>query len=314
MGEEGAPADAAPAGEGVAATGGPTPSDPDAGLRLVAAGIEVEIAPNRGAKITSLLDTRAGREWLEPPAGPLIGDSGALVGFEQAEMCGWDEMLPTIEACLDPSSGIELPDHGEVWDVPWEVLEADGSSIRLAVTGRYLDYRLERTAVVAPDRLRLEYVLEATAGPLRALWAAHPMFSCRPGTRVELDPAIDTVLDITDPDRPVEREWSARGMGPVGDLPAGRAGKFEVPAAVHPGWVRLADVEGTALTMSWDPGLVPYLGIWLDHLGHARGPVAALEPSTGFYDALPRAVTAGSPVELRRGTPWRWAIDVNLTR
>jgi len=44
--------------------------------------------------------------------------------FVDQDMSGWDEMFPTINACTYPApspyAGITLPDHGEVWVLPWE--------------------------------------------------------------------------------------------------------------------------------------------------------------------------------------------------
>ncbi len=36
---------------------------------------------------------------------------------------GFDECLPTISACLYPEppfAGVMMPDHGEVWALPWK--------------------------------------------------------------------------------------------------------------------------------------------------------------------------------------------------
>ena len=57
--------------------------------------LRVVIVPDLGAKIVSLYDKTHQREWLVPPIRPVrqtaYGDD-----FVSQDMCGWDEMMPTI--------------------------------------------------------------------------------------------------------------------------------------------------------------------------------------------------------------------------
>ena len=82
--------------------------------------------PGMGAKIVSLYDKRHGREWLVPPTERLFGPVPYGVQFDAQDMSGWDEMFPTIDACAYPLpgayAGAALPDHGEVWPLPWAVM------------------------------------------------------------------------------------------------------------------------------------------------------------------------------------------------
>ncbi len=106
-------------------------------------------------------------------------------------MSGWDEMFPTISACAYPGPGrtwVTLPDHGEVWALPWRLVEAESGRLTLAVEGQALPYRLTRTlAFTAPDTLALHYQLvNLGAMPLPYIWAAHPQFACGAGGRNHL--------------------------------------------------------------------------------------------------------------------------------
>ena len=83
-----------------------------------ASSLRAVIVPELGAKIVSLFDRRRQHEWLVPPMRTLkqtaYGDD-----FVSQDMSGWDEMMPTIVAC--DYQGARLPDHGEVWSIPWQV-------------------------------------------------------------------------------------------------------------------------------------------------------------------------------------------------
>lgn len=105
-------------------------------LRLASSELEVIVLPHRGAKIASLIDS-AGRQWLAQPEAGALPQVGYGTSFTDAEMCGWDEMAPTIVSAA-------LPDHGEIWAVPWHPLEVTDLAVELSVSGRALPYILRR--------------------------------------------------------------------------------------------------------------------------------------------------------------------------
>lgn len=279
-------------------------------VELTAARVRVRIVPERGAKVLALTWRPEGgpeREWLlQGEPAPHIGYGGT---FTDAEMCGWDEMLPTIDACT-LADGTALPDHGELWAIPWTVVDEGPDRCTTAVEGRALPYRLERTvAVVGDDAVRLSYALTATGSvPTALLWAAHPQFTAAPGARVELPTEVTEVLDVKAGEPPPVLAWPAAGLDALAAVPPGDGRKWYVPPDVRVGEARLVDPDGTWLRLTWDAEAVPYLGVWADDGAFAASPVVALEPSTGFYDDLSRA---DAPV-LAPGETRRWALTVRL--
>src|SRR5512137_2831249 len=92
--------------------------------RLEDDALRIIVVPEAGGKIVSLLDRRTGYEWLIQPAhaNPFrLLPPGSVYNDEQVG--GWDEMLPTILAGPDPEpgpyEGAALPDHGELWTMVW---------------------------------------------------------------------------------------------------------------------------------------------------------------------------------------------------
>jgi galactose mutarotase-like enzyme len=270
-------------------------------LRLASSELSVVVLPGHGAKIASVLQLSAGREWLAQPAGDLPAPRYGA-SFVDAEMCGWDELLPTIDACVSPETGAALPDHGEVWALPWRIEDEGPDRLTTSVEGIALPYRLRRTLVAAGPSLRIAYELSA-ASRLSLLWAAHPQFAARPGTTVHL--AAGEVIE-TYPGPVATVPWSPAA---VTDLPRGTSRKLYVTPEVRAGSAELRDPDGTSLRLAWD---VPYVGIWLDHAQFAREPVVAIEPTTGFYDALDRASAAGRVSVVEPGRPLEWTLELTV--
>jgi galactose mutarotase-like enzyme len=285
----------------------------------------IVIVPALGAKIASLVDKQTGQEWLAPPTHP-VHERGYGDTFTDHDLSGWDEMFPTINACPAPHAPhIHLPDHGEVWALPWDVLEQDAQSITLRVTGRALAYTLTRRASLERGRLRLDYQLDNLSGaPLPYLWAAHPLFTADAGCTVELPAQVTQVINTADhpqvgaPDIlltwPVARlpDGSHKALNAVGDAGLKDYRKVYVPPeqTIASGCVRQS---GRQLCLTWQADRVPYLGIWIDEGTYTRKSTVALEPATGYYDSLTLAHHNGRVTVAPVGEIVRWWVEVSFS-
>jgi hypothetical protein len=285
---------------------------------LLGEDISVTVEPDRGGRIASLVHLPTGREWLSQPAVPRVSSTYGS-SFTEGEMAGWDEMIPTINACTYPgpgaAAGVSLPDHGEAWAVPWRVESSDGNGdLTLSVEGRALPYRLVRLLRIAgPAALTIEYRLDVLGDePLAVLWACHPQLDCSPGTRLGLPAGVTEMLDVTDgaPGTPVA--YPGHGPLQVGLLPCGTGRKLVAPPEARVAEVDLRDPEGTWLRMRWDTTSIPYFGIWLDNRSLSRVPVAVIEPTDGYFDSLELAASTGHAAITEPGSPRRWALTVEL--
>src|SRR5260370_29387637 len=92
------------------------------GVKLRGGAWEMEVQPEHGGRIISL--RLAGEELLDQG---IAVDDPSQAGFVAAGARGWDEMVPCVDASLYPRpgsfAGVELPDHGEAWRLPWTVLD-----------------------------------------------------------------------------------------------------------------------------------------------------------------------------------------------
>jgi galactose mutarotase-like enzyme len=287
--------------------------------------------PGMGAKIVSLFDKRANREWLLPPIHRSFEPVAYGAPFIEQDMSGWDEMFPTINACQYPVDGrykdAALPDHGEVWALPWQVNSITNDSITLSTAGRALPYRLARTTqVLSERRLRLALeVVNISPEPLVALWAAHPQFTVNRQTQIKLPEAVEYVVNVYSPP-----EWGI--LSQTHPWPKAQTKNGQLLSLDHIGapnlricrksyilpdkpvsWAALQQGEaGDWIRLSWDSDRVPYLGVWVDEGAYNPASTAALEPATGYYDSLDVAWQNNRVMHLPPNEPVRWHIDIEI--
>ncbi len=194
--------------------------------------------PERGGRIISLrLD---GEELLDQGIGV---DQPTAKSFVEGGAWGWDEMVPNLE----PTG--ELPDHGEAWRLPWDVLDEGLMRCR----GRLLPWELLRR-IELDDAVRVAYRYRNTGTePQLAYWCAHPLFRYEPGMEI--------------------------GAEVPGTLREGASTKIFLPAGsvdhIVLGWR-----SGKRIEVRWDATLTPNVAIWMCNgdLGGYRQ--IAVEPAT----------------------------------
>lgn len=286
--------------------------------------MRVVILPQLGGKIVSMYDKTHQHEWLVPPMRPLkqtsYGDD-----FVSQDMSGWDEMMPTINRCRWMDA--ELPDHGEVWSIPWDV-ETAVDGLVLSVQGRALPYRFTRSAALtAANCLELRYtLLNSGQTALAYLWAAHPQFAADECTRILLPPEVRSVVNVVDND-PL---WGAAGQvvaWPQASTPDGQVGNLDRVGRVEQhtcrkvylrpdqpaAWAALVQEDRHCeLRMEWDPAEVPYLGIWVDEGMYNARAAAALEPCSGYYDSLESAAANQRVTVLPPGGQCTWTLRIHF--
>jgi hypothetical protein len=164
------------------------------GLRNEA--VELALVPQLGAKVISLRNFVTGYEWMwGPPTGMKLFRNQVGDDFATSTMAGWDECIPTIAPC--DWKGRKLPDHGEVWSVPWEFdLEAFDcavlkTSVKLAVSPFYS----ERSIGLCGNELRLDSQLENLSNdPEEFLWAMHPLLPINDHSQLPLTEETSSAL------------------------------------------------------------------------------------------------------------------------
>jgi galactose mutarotase-like enzyme len=292
--------------------------------------IRVVIVPERGAKIASIFDKRANREWLNQPTQFPVPTVPYGAGYIDYDMNSWDEMFPGIVTDTYPAAGAfkgnVIPDHGEVWAMAWTP-RTEGDALTLTVEGRVMPYTLSRKATLQGDStLRLDYsVTNNSNESIYFLWASHPLFTADEQTEMVLPPEVTqlytshpvppwgehgTLHGFPHPQTSDGKKWDLRRVGSV-DLKDCR--KFNTPPDVAVGWAGLRQLDnGAWLRMDWDAAKLPYLGIWIDEGTYAPFCTIAFEPSDGFYDLLTRAYENQKVASLPAGQTRTWMVTVTV--
>ncbi len=289
------------------------------------------VIPELGGKIISLVDKRAGYEWLVQPRRPLKPPTYGA-SFVEGDMSGWDEMFPTINPCSYPIPGAYagrwLPDHGEVWSLPWSVQSADQGCLKLSVDGRALPYRLNRSAaLIEPNALKLKYeVVNTGREPFYYLWAAHPQLNADEHSQILLPEEVSEVVNVLPlpawGEPGLRYRWpetrsldgKLRQLDRIGPVDRRDCRKFYLPPEKPVRWAALNHQRsGCSLKLEWSPLELPYLGIWVDEGAYNSAPAAALEPSNGYYDSLVVAVRQERAMRIAPGASQGWSLTIRLT-
>lgn len=300
-------------------------------LVLETSGLRLVTVPGMGAKIVSLFDKQANREWLLPPIDRAFKPAAYGTSFVDQDMSGWDEIFPTTGACLYPVEGhykdAPLPDHGEVWSISWQVDDIKSNRIQLSTVGRVLPYRLTRTLEGVDDqRIRFTYeVVNTGSEPLTALWSAHPQFVVDTETRIHLPEEVARVVNVhaTEEWPELDRlypwpeaqsedgQWHSLDMIAPADMHTCRKVFIQPDQPIS--WAALQQgQDGAWVRLSWDSDCISYFGLWVDEGTYNPASTAALEPTTGYYDRLDRAWKNGRAMHLPPDTPVLWSLDVAL--
>jgi len=271
-------------------------------LRLV-------IIPEFGGKIASIVD-KAGHEWLwHNPYLPWQKPSYGASYTGKFDLGGWDECFPAIAPRpypLPPWKGVPIPDHGEVWALPWEwdiTSEETKIEVKLGVTGVRFPYRLEKTIILPPSEpaLYLHYrAINRSVCPFPFVWSTHPILRLKPGMRLLLPEGVPVRRYGDSPAHiPAEFTWPGDNQLDLSYVPEPEA-RWSAKLFAGPvteGWVALYDpVSGGKWRFTFDPNQIPFVGLWLNYAGWAGADVPpyynlGLEPSLGAPDDLESALS-----------------------
>jgi hypothetical protein len=301
-----------------------------AALTLESEALAVQFLPAIGAKMSSLFVKSRGFELLVQRPGetyltqPYDGD------YVAGECSGFDEMFPTIDACHYPAhpwKGTPIPDHGEVWSLPWHADAQDGR-LHFAVHGVRFPYRLEKWASFADaSTLRLEYRLtNLSPFDFDFMWAAHAMFNLEEDVELVLPPGARQVVsrlsysgelgrygDIFDWPCFTSPSGAARDLRRIRPAAAGDAEKYFVKGGLTDGWCALRYHRSDfVLTLTFPADRVPHLGILPNEGGWQGLYNIFLEPCTASFDDLNVARLRGECSTVKARATCEWWLDIRI--
>ena len=296
-------------------------------ISLQSESIRVKVIPELGAQITSLMDSE-GHEYLVPGFWPRPEKLSLTSSFNDGGLGGIDDCLPAVAAGIypkGPCSGWSIPDHGELWQRPWHVIESSPEELIVSIEGVCLPYTLVRRMIIKGESLEIEYqLINHGMFDLPIVWASHPLLA--PTSNMTIDFANKGYLKveacnmgfaqdshITYPIVNIQgqevdlRSWSS--------LPNGFF--LKAFSHLHAGSpVRINHVEwGTILEIVTTANHPIQLGIWFNRGGFpVDRPVEhfSIEPTFGSADALSRAMVDNSCLTLRAMSDERWHLSYRV--
>jgi len=302
---------------------------------VIAAGdCHVTLLPAMGGKIASLVV--GGHELLQAPLNP-YGPRTRTMAFSEGDASGWDECLPSVAECsVATQAGIvAIPDHGDLWRIPWKTLAANADSATLRVTCFSLPLQLTRSLIVSetPSGWQLQLLYSLTnlgAYPVPWSWAAHPLFAVSDGDRIVLPDSVQTLrLEGSGGNRLGKNGDTI--LWPVAELADSKLEDLRTAHAadsaiadklfagpMREGWCALERTgTGLRLKVRFEPDLTPYLGLWICYGGWPEGSEAkqvcvAMEPATAPVDSL--AQTGSWSRTLEPGDTFTWPMEMDIER
>lgn len=294
--------------------------------------LQVVVVPGLGAKLCSL--RWHGQELLAHNPRKPLKPARYAAPFAEFDASGFDECLPSIGSCLYPEypwQNVEVPDHGEVWSIPW-AWEMQPEALHLWCRGVRFSYDFHKwLSVLAPGSLRLSYALVNHAPlPLKFIWSSHPLFALRPGMRIYLPAGVRVRVDWSKDDRLGsslhEHSWphTTDRFGHEVDLSlilppdAGLVDKlYTTRLGLGAGWCALHDPEtGHYVAFLFSTEMISYVGLsinlggWpVDEAGYYN---LGLEPCNGYPDRLDLAIERGNHALAQPGQSLTWSMDLRV--
>ncbi len=299
-------------------------------ITLATQSVQAQFLPSIGGKLCALTSLDHNFDVLVHRPGDAYRMQQYDGVYVDGECSGFDDMFPTIDVCHcenAPWQGTRLPDHGEVWSLPWQH-SIDGERLRMSVHGVRLPYRLDKTAHFADARtLRIDYTLtNLSPFPFDFLWAAHPMLMLDEDSRLLLPDEtrhIATVFssngelggygDTFDWPMAATPSGQARDLSRMAPRGTGRAAKYYVKGALPEGWCALTyPSRKLMLEMSFPVDKVPYLGVLPNASGWAGLYNIFLEPATASFDRPDAARLRGECSRLPGNAVYTWHLAFSL--
>jgi hypothetical protein len=290
--------------------------------------LKVSILPSYGGKIASVRSVRTGEEFLLPPL-QRYSTVSANAAFSESDGGGFDDCLPSVASCPRTSESPTIPDHGDLWRVPWNLESQDGAVIlRADASSRPL--RLTKRVSLNGASLMIDYSLEnLSSSPVRWLWSAHPLLRVGAGDRIVLPDEIkEAYVEYSAANRlqqqssvswptAISKSGSPIDLNVLGIQDGVTAHKLFVSMGKQ-GWAGLyRHTARQGLVVRFDPLVLPFMGIWICYgawpeEGLAKQYTVALEPTTSNTDSLSAAVQNGTHASLEAQQSLSWSLQFDL--
>ena len=269
----------------------------DTGLHLYSRFLHVNLDPTRGANIHQIESNAGGRDsWLF--CDPSRASSSSPDRYDDVWIGGFEELFPNDAA--GEFDGRNLPDHGELWNAAFDVVERSDSMAWLRRECKAVPAVVDKRIEADPEapRFTVHYRIQNTGD--ERLWF---LFKLHPAVRIEPG---DEILLPGGAVAPVDAGFSRMLAGP-GTWPRGpRLGGGTIDLSVVPergelkefvyvsdmpdGWCGLRRSRtGQSIIFKYPRDVLPYCWIFMTYGGWRDYYTVVLEPCTNIPKDLGEA-------------------------
>lgn len=287
--------------------------------------LSVEVLPAEGGRISSLKSLHSGMEFLtQSRRGGRYPKAGFDTRFQDGPCAGIEECLPTVGPSGPETEGGVAPDHGDFWQLPWQLLAASDTYASMSAAGFSRTLRFSKRLALEHNTLRVAYSVEnAGLSAQSFLYACHPLFAVSAGDRILLPSVIRELrLDYSKGDRLGTSgsiiPWPTTKSGVRLDVTlgseAGTAEMFYTPRLQEGLCGIYREASAQVLEVSFDIKRLPFLGLWLcyggwpNDGGEPQQYAVALEPTTSPCNTLANAQRTNTAISLKAGETYGWEI------
>lgn len=277
-----------------------------------------------GAKIQSILFLGKQMLYQSSSKSQQYRRSAYASHFEEGEFSGFDHLFPNISATPYPDypwQGIAMPDHGEVWSQDW-IPCWDGTVLRLTVSGIQMPYNFTVEMALKENTLHLRYEAENLSGyPMKYLWCCHPLFILEDGMTLEL-PECRRIINISPGQKYLggflqEHAWPVCQQGrDMSKLSSQErcCNKYYVWNPRQKNEAVLHYPDGMRICVASQDDSVPYMGVWVDELGHGQYAMKCIAPelASAALDSYAQADKTGTHSILKPGEKRHWTMTVSF--
>ena len=240
-----------------------------------------------------------------------LGDYGQ---YETRPAYGYDDCFPTVDPALYPQTTWEIPDHGELCWLPWEVEEME-KGLLFSVKSRFLPVRFNRILNFSSDRLTWRFeVLHFGDQPLPFQHVMHALLPLGQVKDIYLPSFTTAWDDIHQEKMPFSSPEEMKKF-----LLSSPEGTYYMIFLrdIEEGRVSWQYQEGLKVDMIFDKTRFPSVGIWWNRQGypdedHARRNECAFEPTPGYNSNLADPLNERVLLEARPEASVEWSIYWNI--
>lgn len=274
--------------------------------------LRIKVLPSLGFKMASIVYKPKEKEFLfQPTKGkyevPEYGDS-----FEKYDTSGLDEMMPTVERCLYPEGKLKgriLPDHGDVWSLPWDTELLEDMIIGSV---KLKSLPLEFTKSISfkeKNIIRMDYkVKNLSDTDIHYIWALHGLNVFDDDTEFIFQDDMNYPINVHS-----NEDLDKLDLKYLRNYKDKRSYKYYFWGELNKGEVGLDYTKDKVqYLIKYDTKVHPYLGVWITKGGFKGEYNCALEPSNGFYDSVSLAYENQRVPLLKGNQEDQWTIFIEI--